>query len=86
MISDFFLFDYKVNSNCDTISPKKKPFLERVISQLDSLKYTVIEEGESNLSGKSLTFYNTPEVKDLRLVILWCINVYLSVFCSVSPH
>lgn len=51
MISDLFLFDYKVSSFCDTSSPKKKPFLDMVIPQLDSLKFTVIDELDSNQTG-----------------------------------
>jgi hypothetical protein len=33
-------------------APKKKPFLDLIIPQLDSLKYTVIEDLESNGAGR----------------------------------
>lgn len=48
LISDFFLFDFKVNPSCNTVSPKKKPFLDLILPQLDSLKYTVIEETDTD--------------------------------------
>ncbi|VDI21300.1 proteasome activator subunit 4 [Mytilus galloprovincialis] len=83
MISDLFLFDYKVRSFCDTSSPKKKPFLDMVIPQLDSLKFTVIDELDSNqtddkvnhvddTNGEEPMNVDTEETDERKIAIRLC--------------
>ena len=54
LLSVIFLYDYYVNPQCSSKSPKRDQFVQWIMPQLESLKDIVANEESEKLIGKIL--------------------------------
>ncbi|KAL3873182.1 hypothetical protein ACJMK2_036330 [Sinanodonta woodiana] len=74
VLSNIFLYEYTVNKQSESSSPKRKVFLEEVLPQLQALMDMAIEEGNQQnggsgsgrSSGRSSPIVNSKSQTDLR--------------------